>query len=374
MLILLLLIGGISFPPIIHAEDVQIDVKTIPQCSEIRINGILKGECPHSIIVRINTPMQIELFKEGIGSRILDYVVKGNDVIYYDLTTGKRLTETEYNEYLERYEATGHTEAQPEETLPDSNESEENTEASYTKPMPKIIEIPSIPDIPQELNDMTTSGSAVYTIYVDHRGRFQKAEPVKASEVDGLDDYIVSWISKWKFSPALENNFPVAAMLDIRIQYQLPDKIFKVPDISDEEHIAAIAEPKMETRVETTTEKTESKSTEAIPDCSDKTRVESRPKIIQPPKITFIPNEIQNLDLKGSAVYKVSIDSSGQVSDVSIVQSSGNQELDQWLIPFIKDTYWEPATMESKPIACWRNLELSFYTLACRFDFVNIFE
>ena len=106
---------------------------------------------------------------------------------------------------------------------------------------------------------------------------------------------------------------------------------------------------------------------------NDKIKVDRPPEILQPPKLSAIPLEIQNLNLKGSMEFKLLVDVDGTVRKVTVSKSSGNDQIDQFVIPFLQKSIWTPAVKTGTPIACWRKLSISFYTLACKFDFIDLY-
>ncbi len=111
----------------------------------------------------------------------------------------------------------------------------------------------------------------------------------------------------------------------------------------------------------------------AYPESNDKIKVDRPPEILQPPKLSAIPLEIQNLNLKGSMEFKLLVDVDGTVRKVTVSKSSGNEQIDQFVIPFLQKSIWTPAMKTGNPIACWRKLSISFYTLACKFDFIDLY-
>jgi len=111
----------------------------------------------------------------------------------------------------------------------------------------------------------------------------------------------------------------------------------------------------------------------AYPESNDKIKVDRPPEILQPPKLSAIPLEIQNLNLKGSMEFKLLVDVDGTVRKVTISKSSGNDQIDQFVVPFLQKSIWTPAMKAGTPIACWRKLSISFYTLACKFDFIDLY-
>lgn len=109
------------------------------------------------------------------------------------------------------------------------------------------------------------------------------------------------------------------------------------------------------------------------PEATDKVKVDRPPEILQPPKLTAIPLDIQNLNLKGTVEFKLLIDAEGIVTKVVLVKSSGNDKVDQFILPFIEKSLWNPAVKAGVAIGCWRKLSISFYTLACKFDFIDLY-
>jgi TonB family protein len=287
---------------------------------------------------------------------------------------------------------------------------------------PTITHIKRLPELPDQLKNSPVEGMTIFHVFVNHRGVFQAAEPVRASDVFGLDDYLRSWIRTWTFEPSMFNGFPVSGTVDITIQFNLPNNTF---DLVDPPYLSTLPFEQLATKSDpiVTSESTPVKQETAedsspkethidtpspapekspdntpavsddnqslsltepapeqpnqkveIPDCSDKSQIDSPPEIIQPPRINSVPLQIQNLNLKGTAVFSVSIQTDGTVSHVDVITSSGENQLDEWLIPFLIKTFWEPASRDGQPVACSRQLTVRFYTMGCSFEFPDLFN
>jgi protein TonB len=67
----------------------------------------------------------------------------------------------------------------------------------------------------------------------------------------------------------------------------------------------------------------------------------------------------QRMGEQGTTRLKVSIDTTGKVTEVSVVKGSGSQRLDDAAAQWVKDNYrWEPPTQAGKPVATTTELDI----------------
>ncbi|MBN1297097.1 energy transducer TonB, partial [bacterium] len=100
--------------------------------------------------------------------------------------------------------------------------------------------------------------------------------------------------------------------------------------------------------------------------------VDAPARIFTPPSPGNIPLEIINLNLQGEAVFAVFIMPTGEVGRVDVITGTGNTKLDDYVIPMIRKSFWEPAQKDGKAVGFTRNLTLDFFTTACKFDFTDL--
>lgn len=285
----------------------------------------------------------------------------------------------------------------------------------YGSVKPRIARLAPVPSLPESLSNQKVEGLAIFTVFINHRGKFQKAVPAQSSGIPGLDEYLISWMGSWEFNAATFNDFPLASSLVLKIRYDLMNRNFGVLDLQETESDlinvtqsdeAAPPEPAATVSPEPVPAETEPEDIperiqtpepsdlpavqvaqtppqsppEAlsegsdIPDCYEESRIGAPPEIIQPPRITAIPLEIQNLNASGSAEFALMIQADGTVSDVSVTASSGIRKLDEWFMPLLSKTLWEPARKGKLEVACRRVVKIEFKTSQCLFEFPDLFR
>ncbi len=400
------------------AKDVDVSIDAVPGIATVRINGMIRGETPIIVSIRVNTIMHIEVSQDDSEPVIFDYTAKKNDTILVDLEKRKWVFGTsKVKQYLENRNKPA---AVPEEK--DSDDSPVLPEVVFVdddtggknsgRLVPQIKNTPDPVGLDKLIPQKSAKGVTGFRVYIDHRGRFQKIGLALQSGRENLDQYFLEWIKKWSFAPARKGGFPVSSALDVGIDYDLPKKItvhsnFNLPgapppvSAPPEQSTRVVDISKMKSNADSEAGQPESQAVESsvptevptpepvptatsvpakprpqgpFPDCDNPAKVDVKPSVIQPPKLLSIPVKIINLNLKGNAVFKLLIMADGTVSDVNVSVSTGSDELDKWLIPFIKQSLWEPGKKSGKPIVCWRSMKVSFYTTACRFDFPDLFE
>jgi TonB family protein len=100
--------------------------------------------------------------------------------------------------------------------------------------------------------------------------------------------------------------------------------------------------------------------------------VDQQATVLKQPPIGSIPVDIIQLDMQGSAMFSVFIDSEGQVVKAETVESTGDDSLDRYVIQMIKGSFWAPARKDGIPVGYTRNLTLEYNTAAVRFRFTDI--
>jgi len=388
------------------ADSAEITIHTIPDSADVFVDGISRGKTPVLLVLPVNASVEIKLEHAEQKPYILTYEVKKDDTIIIDLTSGEQLDEREYWHRVARKTV---IDIPTETPTPVVRKDHAGAKPDIKVSTPTVLEIPKPGAVPDALISERISGSAVYQARINHRGQVLEVHPVQASVSKPLDEFIVKWIAKWRFSPAEANGFPVPADKQITIYYDLHKGLLKIQDFPEPDEFSASVEPSasetpnpvspkaeatpvptikttelpvVETSSEPTPEPTATATripepvTPASPpsDVKESSAVDQKPKILQRPVIGAIPIEIQKLKLKGTAVFELLIKTDGKVSDVFVIESTGSEKLDDWLKPILKATEWEPAILDGQTVSCRRRLSVSFYTLACRFDFPDIYD
>ncbi len=94
--------------------------------------------------------------------------------------------------------------------------------------------------------------------------------------------------------------------------------------------------------------------------------------VLTQPPIGSIPVEIIQLNMQGSAVFRIFINAEGLVDNAEPVEGTGNEVLDRYIIQMIKGSFWEPAIKNGVPVRFTRTLDLEYNTSAIRFRFIDI--
>lgn len=83
------------------------------------------------------------------------------------------------------------------------------------------------------------------------------------------------------------------------------------------------------------------------------------PKVISDKKLDY-PLSAQINKIEGSVVVGVFVSKEGQPAEVRLFQSSGSKDLDNAALKFARETQFEPALLDGKPIGAWTKLILRY--------------
>jgi hypothetical protein len=391
----IVLIAAISFWSIfVFAETTSIKVLSIPDGAEVFINNILKGITPLEVEIETPATIKILVVKSGFSSFEKKISIKTGDTIIVDLENSQQMTDSEYTKFLAKSEQNNPSPGDEGSSQGNVNQvgepaSETVTPSEGTQIDAKILRITKYGSIPDNLLNNVVEGVAIFQLQINHRGEVIESKPTIPLTVPHLDEFISNWIKTWEIQAATMNSFPITSKLPVKISYKLPDGIFEIMDVPD------TIQPKNEIAIYTTsplpsvTPKTNVNDTEARPTpVSEKAvgkinfndeswaekKLDQKPHILQPPKFGSIPIDIQKLNLKGEAKFKLYIGFDGSVKKVEITKSTGDEKLDAWITPFLQSMQWEPAMISDKAVNCKIELTLSFNTIACSFDFKDLFK
>ncbi len=190
---------------------------------------------------------------------------------------------------------------------------------------------------------------------------------------EAFKEFLTGWAMKWTFKPASEAGNPVESDLKVKIDirssesensgfptYDLVRKLQRPDEIVVQEELpeptaTAVPEPVADQTVFYT-----------------ESQVDQMAQVFSSPPVGNIPLEIINLNLKGTAKFSVFIQSDGSVARVEVVESTGSQKLDDYIIPMIMKSYWEAAKKAGDPVGFTRTISLDFFTTACKFQFPDL--
>jgi TonB family protein len=344
------------------ADDIEISFHSIPEPAEIKINGATSGNTPMIRAFQPNSNFKLEIFAQGYKPWFTDYTVREAETICVDLATGKRVAMDVYRKQVQK----------------------ESAPADSTSRL-ILIDAPP-PAIPPDLIKQNISGSAAYHITITHRGKIADVQPAQSSSIAGLDEFLRQWLLQWSFEPVKREGFPVNTTRDFSIRFDLHHHRFEITDLATDQEIATIdlsngsapaisdaSPPAAENQAPTAPTATPLVES-ALIDCSDSSAVDAVPVIIQPPRWGAIPLEIQNLKIKGMAIFKVLITGEGKISKAGVVTGTGSADLDNWILPILEKMEWEAAGKSGQALSCWRSITLRFDTLACRFECTDLYN
>ncbi len=87
--------------------------------------------------------------------------------------------------------------------------------------------------------------------------------------------------------------------------------------------------------------------------------LEVKPKPLKNPVLNY-PYEAKKKGIKGMTVVKMLIDTDGNVVDVKVLKSSGNQLLDEAALDAAKKSTFEPAEHNGKKVRVWASRPFKF--------------
>lgn len=362
-------------------------VNSLPGDARVLVNDADAGNTPVKLEGKEGDTVTITVISAGLEDYSFAYDFSEDKVIFLDLVDRVELDESTYWQ-----KKTSDNTRQVKDILPTATPESilptQTPEPLITLP-PELRETGEPDELPTDLFENGYKGLAVFEVNVKANGKIKNVDLMTDVPDKAVRRYLDGWVDKFKFNPATENSEPIKQTIQIKIIYdfakgqlQLPDynKLIAIELPVNNETLAETDTPDTEPGTDTTTAPTAVPVTQTTQTSTDTEgyftakQVDRPAKVFTPPTMGNISVDIINLNLKGSATFNVFIGESGDVDKVETIQSTGNNDLDQYVMKMIKKSFWEPAKKGGNPVKFVRPLKLEFYTLTCRFDFPNIFD
>ncbi|MBN1879312.1 energy transducer TonB [bacterium] len=386
----------------VHAD--WLTINSIPADAVVIVNDRETGYTPLRLDGQTGDTIVLTVQAELLKTVRLEHVFNGNKTIYLDLHEGVEIdedtywqkktaevqvtekteekTETESMEALdETFVSEGEAVTDAEQTMDVSQEpiaESDNRQDEGIKIAPLqgrtaavLISIPDPADLTDPLDTDDSAGELILDVTIKNNGSVSEVGFVTEPPSGALKDYLVNWLKKWAFQAATDAGNPIESSLKIKVVYDLSSGEFSFPTYDKVSHAG---KPGMAV-TEVAPEPTETPVPDVVKDETvyfTESQVDEKALVFSPPNMGNIPLEIINLNMKGTAKFKVFIKPDGSVARVSVVDSTGSQKLDEYIVPMILKSFWEPAKKNGNPVSYQRDLSLEYYTTACKFQFFDL--
>ena len=156
-------------------------------------------------------------------------------------------------------------------------------------------------------------------------------------------DKIYNAVKSTKFKPAIKNNKPINAYVQIPIQIEFDQDMYLAALNSVNENITAISKVKSKVKF---------------------VEYDTSPKPIGGKKAILenivYPKKAEEEKIEGTVVIQAFVNEHGVVSDWEIFQGIPNTGLNEAAIDAIKKTKFKPATKDKKPVGVWIAVPINF--------------
>lgn len=407
-----------------HAD--WLTVNSIPAAAVVKVDGKEAGSTPLRLQGKSGESIILEVGGDTLKTIRMEHLFAGNRIVYLDLVEGieidedtfwqKQTAEIPNSAKPEPPKETAPPEPAPAETEtvstgPDESapqEQPETTEVAPEESAPEpsmddsiagsaqevqneglrqaplagpttamIDQIPEPDNLPAITDTVASTGDVILDLGIRNNGIVKDVVFVTEIQDAGLKDYMTAWAMKWTFQPAKESGNPIESRMKIKLEYDLTAGEFRFPSYEMVRRVKQDAQEIVDGTAESPQQQIE--IVEPAEPVSDETyysaaEVDEKAMVFSPPNMGNIPLEIINLNLKGNARFAIFIRPDGSVSRVTITQSTGSPKLDDYIIPMIMKSFWEPAKKSGNPVGFTRELSLEFYTTACKFQFSDLDE
>ncbi len=186
------------------------------------------------------------------------------------------------------------------------------------------------PPYPQAARRAGWEGTVVLRITVGTGGGVEHVVTQKSTGFDALDESAMESVKRWQFDPAKDGEFPVSAVVDLPIRFDLDEYGIQ---FSKEE-------PEPEPEPEPIKEKKPARLV----------------KSERPP----YPQEARKQGWEGTVLLRITVGTGGDVENVKIRESSGFPELDESAAQSVKTWRFDPAKEGDDPISSAVDLPVRF--------------
>jgi TonB family protein len=167
---------------------------------------------------------------------------------------------------------------------------------------------------------------------IDKQGKVRKAQVLKSSGYETLDDAAVKASYRCEYVPAYQDDKPVAVWISYRVNFLADDQ--EKPDTADEQ----------------------------LPSSTDFVPVTIYPEQVSCEEPEY-PKEAKNAGQQGTVWVQALVDKHGKVRKAQVQKSSGHEILDDAAVKAAYLCEYKPALQDGKPVAVWITYKVSF-TLA----------
>ncbi len=371
-------------------------INTLPAEAEVRVSDQDAGTTPVRLEGDTDERATITIRSEGLNDYIFEYVFSDNRVMFIDLEQGVELDEVTYWEKKTQGNILQIADIVPPpapdgdtdsgmvemETVADSGTAvdggEETVPVAEIATGPRLKDVPGLPSWPETLEGATDKGVVVLDLEILRDGTVGEILPQTELKTTNLEPYLREWIQNWMFDAATTGNESLDSRMSVRLVYNLESGSFELPD----QELVRTAELPQPQIIAETGGDAEETGTAAGPGTSSAgdviyytaDQVDKTARIFSPPSPGNIPLHVINMNLQGEATFKVYINPAGNVTHVDVLKSTGNDSLDEYVVPMIEKSFWEPAKKEGESVGFVRNVTLDFYTTACKFDFTDLYQ
>ncbi|GEM_PF-6669354 len=217
-----------------------------------------------------------------------------------------------------------------------------------------LIKKPDPPKLPKVLRQNPAKGIVLMKVRLNLKGEVEHIEIIRSSTIDSLDDFLAVWVRNWVFIVDQPKDSSDAVYTVITIRYDLAEQRFETPMTATSAMIVSEKATQSES-VSTTVSTQEGLS--VFP--------------IEPLRITSIPPEIQNSNLKGGAVILCEIQPDGAVSSAIPERTDEMTEVHRWIIGYLKTTRWR---FSGAVHAARLRIPVEYDTSLCKVSFGSITE
>ena len=184
------------------------------------------------------------------------------------------------------------------------------------------------PVYPQAARRAGWEGTVVLRITISAGGNVENVITQKSTGFDALDESASQSVKTWRFDPAKDGEFPVSAVVDLPIRFDLD-----------------------EYGIQSSREKPEPEPEPA--------KVKKPARLVKSERPPY-PKEARQQGWEGTVVLRITIGDGGNVEKVVIQESSGYPTLDESAAQSIKTWQFDPAKNGDDPISSAVDLPVKF--------------
>jgi TonB family protein len=192
---------------------------------------------------------------------------------------------------------------------------------------PDPVSLPK-PVYPEQAKNDGIQGDILTKVLVGADGTIEKALIQESSSFEILDNAALEAVQAAEFKPARHEDKPVRVWVMIPIRFTLTNA-----------------------EVSKSTEKDESIIAYHI--------VEVKPRPINIPTPEY-PEIARKNGIEGRTVVRALIDFDGSISATEIFSSSGDESLDNAAVSAVRQSMFEPASHDGKPVKVWVSIPIQF--------------